>query len=81
MAIFDAVLIGGQGPTGKYKAFCERKEDMEDPAAEAWAEGSAVVCLNLDTDSTGQSPSVHVRLPDGSWSGIADNAEEVAGDG
>ena len=70
MAIFDAVLIGGQGPTGKYKAFCESKADLEEPAAEAWGEGSTVVCLNTDA---GRVPSVHVKLPDGSWNEVANN--------
>ena len=70
MAIFDATLVGGSGPAGKYRAFAEQKDDLDSPAAEAWAPGSLVVSLNLDEDSTGQSPSVHVKLPDGSWSGI-----------
>lgn len=81
MAIFDAVLIGGSGPTGKYKAFCETKNDLKAPAPKAWAEGSAVVCLNLDEDSTGQSPTVHVRLPAGGYSGIEEETEEDEGDG
>lgn len=79
MAIFDAVLVGGSGPTGKYKAFCETKDDLKDPAAAAWAAGSAVACLNLDTDTTGQSPTAHVKLPSGSWSGIQEDEEESDG--
>lgn len=79
MAIFDAVLVGGSGQTGKYKAFCETKDDLTDPAAEPWAAGSAIVCLNLDTDVTGQSPTVHVKLPEGGWSGIQEDEEENNG--
>lgn len=76
MAIFDAVLIGGQGPTGKYKAFCEEKDDLKNDACQLWDEGSAVVCLNLDEDATGQSPSAHVKLPEGGWSGIEEEEEQ-----
>lgn len=79
MSIFDAVLVGGSGPTGKYKAFSEKKDDLKDPAAKPWAAGSAVVSMNLDTDATGQSPTVHVKLPEGGWSGIQEDEEESDG--
>ena len=83
MAIFDAVLVGGSGPSGKYKAFAEKKADLQTEETLPWGEGSAVVCLNLDEDATGQSPSVHVKLPAGSWSGIqaADDDQEGEGNG
>lgn len=70
MAIFNATLKSGAGPSGVYSAFCETKADLADPAAEAWGEGSAVVCLNIDSDRV---PSVHVKLPDGSWNEVAGN--------
>lgn len=72
MAIFNATLISGTGPTGVYKAFCETKEDLVAPAAKPWAPGSAVVCMNTDTD---EKPTGHVKLPDGSWTGTNEEAE------
>ncbi len=70
MAIFNAALKSGCGPTGVYSAFCESKDDLNEPAAEAWGEGSTVVCLNTDA---GRVPTVHVKLPDGSWNEVANN--------
>lgn len=76
MAIFDAVLIG----PGKYKAFSEKKDDIkQDSACKLWAEGSAIVSLNLDEDTTGQSPSVHVKLPEGGYSGIEEEEDQDDG--
>jgi len=70
MAIFNATLKSGTGPSGVYSAFCEIKDDLTAPAAEAWGEGSVVVCLNTDS---GGAVSVHVKLPDGSWNEVAGN--------
>lgn len=67
MAIFNATLKSGDGPSGVYSAFCESKDDLDEPAAEAWSDGSTVVCLNTDA---GRVPTVHVKLPDGSWSEV-----------
>lgn len=77
MSIFNATLVSGSGPTGVYKAFAHEKTDLKDPAAKAWGAGSAVVVLNLVADPTGQSPTVHVKLPEGGFSGI----EEEESDG
>lgn len=68
MAIFNATLISGTGPTGVYKAFCESKEDLALPAAEAWGAGSTVVCLNTAGD---KAPTIHTKLPDGTWNEAA----------
>lgn len=67
MAIFNATIKSGAGTNGVYSAFCEGKADLEEPAAAAWGAGSVVVCLNTNTDRV---PSVHVKLPDGSWSEV-----------
>lgn len=79
MAIFNATLVSGSGPTGVYKAFAHEKNDLKDPAAKSWGEGSAIVVLNLTEDPTGQSPSIHVKLPEGGFSGIQE--DEEASDG
>ena len=70
MAIFNATLQSGNGPSGVFSAFCESKTDLTAPAAAAWGEGSTVVCLNADA---GRVPTVHVKLPDGSWNEVASN--------
>lgn len=70
MAIFNATLQSGNGPSGVYSAFCEKQDDLDAPAAEAWGEGSTVVCLNTDA---GRVPTVHVKLPGGSWNEVASN--------
>ena len=70
MAIFNATLQSGNGPSGVYSAFCEDREDLTAPAAEAWGEGSTVVCLNTKIGGSKREqsvPSVHVKLPDGRW--------------
>lgn len=67
MAIFNATLKSGDGPSGVYSAFCESKTDLAAPAAEAWGAGSTVVCLNTDAGSV---PTVHVKLPGGSWNEV-----------
>lgn len=70
MAIFYATIQSGAGPGSVYSAFCESKDDLTAPAAEAWGEGSTVVCLNTDA---GRVPTTHVKLPDGSWNEVAVN--------
>lgn len=65
--IFNATLVSGCGPSGVYKAFCEEQADLDAPAAEDWGAGSTVVCLNTDGD---KSPTVHVKLPDGTWNEV-----------
>ena len=70
MAIFNATIKSGTGPCGVYSAFCESKEDLTAPAAAAGGEGSTVVCLNT---AAGRVPTVHVKLPDGSWNEVAGN--------
>ena len=77
MAIFNATIQSGAGPCGVYVAFCEDKEDLTAPAAEAWGEGSTVVCLNTKIggvkrdQSVPSVPSIHVKLPDGSWNEVS----------
>lgn len=67
MAIFNATLKSGSGPSGVYSAFCEEQDDLDAPAAEAWGAGSVAVCLNTDVDN---KPTIHVKLPDGRWSEV-----------
>ena len=69
MAIFNANLVSGTQQHGVYRAFCESKDDLASPAAEAWEAGSLVVCLNTDGDRT---ISKHVKLPDGTWNEVSD---------
>lgn len=70
MAIFDASLKSGKAPDGVFTAFCETSADITDPATDVWAAGSVMVCLNTDA---GRVPSVHVKLPGGSWNEVANN--------
>lgn len=67
MAIFNATLKSGSGPSGVYSAFCEEQDDLNEPAAEDWGAGSVVVCLNTDGD---KKPTVNVKLPDGRWNEV-----------
>ena len=68
MAIFNPVLKSGKTPDGVFCAFCENKSDLTSPAAAAWSAGSVVVCLNTSGD---KKPTVHVKLPDGTWNEVA----------
>ena len=69
MAIFNASLQSGKAPTGVFVAFCEAKADLTSPAAEPWAAGSVVICLNKAGD---KKPTTHVKLPDGTWNEVAE---------
>lgn len=68
MAIFNASLQSGKTPDGVFCAFCEEPADITSPATDCWAAGSVIVCLNTDSDNT---PSIHVKLPDGTWNEVA----------
>lgn len=74
MAIFYANLISGNKPSGVFRAFCEEKSDLASPAAEVWAPGSLVICLNKSGD---KKLTEHVKLPDGTWHEV-DGAEAAA---
>lgn len=74
MAIFYANLISGNKPNGVFRAFCEEKSDLASPAAEVWAPGSLVICLNKSGD---KKLTEHVKLPDGTWHEV-DGAEAAA---
>lgn len=76
MSIFNATLVSGSGPSGVYQAFAHEKTDLTDPAAERWGAGSAVVVLNLTADPTGQSPTIHIKLPEGDFSGIEEEQQQ-----
>lgn len=67
MAIFNATLQSGKAPDGVFCAFCESADDITDPAADVWAPGSVLVCLNTDDDN---KPTVYVKLPDKSWNEV-----------
>lgn len=69
MAIFNANLISGSAPGGIFRAFCENKNDLEDPAGKPWAAGSLVACLNTNGD---RRITKHVKLPDGTWNEVAE---------
>lgn len=67
MAIFNTSLQSGAAPYGVFIAFCESPEDLDSPAAAAWAAGSVVICLNNSGD---KKPTTHVKLPDGTWNEV-----------
>jgi len=69
MAIFNANLISGNKPNGVFRAFCEEKSDLTSPAAEPWAPGSLVICLNKSGD---KKLTEHVKLPDGTWNEVSE---------
>lgn len=67
MAIFNASLKSGNKPNGVFCGFCETSADITTPATDVWAAGSVLVCLNTNTDD---KPTVHVKLPDGTWNEV-----------
>lgn len=67
MAIFYPSLVSGKTPDGVFRAFCETSSDITSPATDCWAAGSVLVNLNTNTDDV---PTVHVKLPDGTWNEV-----------